>query len=131
MRSFHASSAPRASTLLRASLLLVLALLCADLPLTSESSPALPQRPCAQHSASTAALDSPRAADDGADAAGGSVLHRDRRRPVTTTVALAGPPPVTRTAALADPPSGRPGVADARPRPQALHDASALQVFRC
>ncbi|MFE7511662.1 hypothetical protein ACFU8I_10615 [Streptomyces sp. NPDC057540] len=131
MKPFRAPPAPRVSTLLRASLLLVLALLCADLPLTPESSPAHLQRPCAQHAAPTAALDPPRASDGGADIAGGSLLHRDRRRPVTTTAGLPGPPPVTRTAALAAPPAGRPGDADTRPRPLAAHDSSTLQVFRC
>ncbi|MFE5591421.1 hypothetical protein [Streptomyces sp. NPDC056549] len=121
----------RLSAALRASLLLVLALVCADLPLTPAASATQLHRPCAQHAVPTAAFESAHAGNGDADITSGSVFHRDRRRPVTATAGPPGSPPVTRAAPPADPSAGRPGGADTRPRPFGPHDPSALQVFRC
>ncbi|WP_426368504.1 hypothetical protein [Streptomyces sp. E-08] len=121
----------RLSAALRASLLLVLALLCADLPLTLAGSATQLHRPCAQHAVPIVAFESGQAGTGDADITSGSVLHRDRRRPVTATAGLPGSPPGTRVVPLAVPPVVRPGGTDTRPRPLGPHDPSALQVFRC
>ncbi|MFC8276744.1 hypothetical protein ACFUJR_30300 [Streptomyces sp. NPDC057271] len=125
-------SSVRVSSALRAGLLFVLALVCAGLPLTPVGSTTHLPRPCAQHVAPAAAFESAHAGGGEADIPGGSVLHRDRRRPVTATAGLPGPPLVSRDVApLADSPTGRPGGTETRPRPHDRHDSSALQVFRC
>ncbi|MFD0142545.1 MULTISPECIES: hypothetical protein [unclassified Streptomyces] len=121
----------RVSAALRAALLLLLALVCAGLPLTPLASATQLPRPCAQQVAPTSAFESTHAGGGEAGIPGGSVLHRDRRRPVTATAGLPGPPPVARAVPLADPPAVRPGGTDTRPRPHDRHDSSALQVFRC
>ncbi|WP_369141923.1 hypothetical protein [Streptomyces sp. R44] len=119
------------SAILRAALLLVLAFLCAGLPLTPAGSATQVHGPCAQKVAPTAAFESAHAGGCDADSPGRSVLHRDRRRPVTAAADLPGPPLVARAVPLADPPVGRPRGADTRPRPLGADDPSALQVFRC
>ncbi|MGW8766124.1 hypothetical protein ACWGN5_26930 [Streptomyces sp. NPDC055815] len=121
----------RVSAALRAALLLVLALVCTGLHLTPAGSATQLHRTCAQNAAPTAAFESGYAGGCDADSPGGSVLHRDRRRPVTAAAGLPGPPPVARAVPLADPPAGRAHGADTRPRPLGPHDSSALQVFRC
>ncbi|MEU6988489.1 hypothetical protein ABZ946_34585 [Streptomyces sp. NPDC046324] len=124
-------SSVRVSTALRAVLLLVLALVCAGLPLTPVGSATQLHRSCTHHVAPAAAFESAHAGGGEADIPSGSVLHRDRRRPVSATAGLPGPPLVARAAPVADPPAGSPGGTDTRPRPLAPHDSSALQVFRC
>ncbi|WP_329112671.1 hypothetical protein [Streptomyces sp. NBC_01353] len=124
-------SSVRVSAALRTALLLVLALVCAGLQLTPVGSATQLHRPCPQHVAPAAAFEFAYTGGGEADSSRGSVLHRDRRRPVTATAGLPGPPLVARAAPLADPPAGCPGGMDTRPRPFAAHDSSALQVFRC
>ncbi|MEU3690649.1 hypothetical protein [Streptomyces narbonensis] len=120
----------RTSVTLRATLLLVLALVCGTCVLPTPAGPASqPQQPRVQHAASIAACESAHAGEGEADAPRGSVVHRDRRRAVTAPAGPPGPPPlVTRAAPSTDPPAGRP---DSRPRPLAAHDSAALQVFLC
>ncbi|MBP2586607.1 hypothetical protein J3A78_007085 [Streptomyces sp. PvR006] len=123
----------RASAVVRAALLLVLALVCGTfvLPTPAGPSPQLEQ-PRAQQAASATAHEARHAGGDEADTPRGSVLHRDRRRAGAAAAGPPGPPPVlTRTAPFTDPPAGRTGGADSRPRPLAAHDPSALQVFLC
>ncbi|MFF8510614.1 hypothetical protein ACF064_21250 [Streptomyces sp. NPDC015492] len=124
-------SSVRLSAVLRAALLLVLALACGGPPPAPAGPAASLQRPCAQQVAPTAAAESSHTGGGEADAPGGSALHRDRRRPVTLTVALPGHPPATRATPLADLTADRPGGADPRPRPLASRDSATLQVFRC
>ncbi|MFJ2931557.1 hypothetical protein ACIO8G_02200 [Streptomyces sp. NPDC087219] len=123
----------RTSAVLRATLLLVLALVCGTfvLPTPAGPSPQLEQ-PRVQQAESAVAYESAHAGGGEADASRSSVLHRDRRRTGTTAAGPPGPPPlVTRTAPLTDPPAGPAGGPDTRPRPFAAHDSSALQVFLC
>ncbi|MFD3943697.1 hypothetical protein [Streptomyces sp. NPDC058579] len=124
-------SSCRASVALRATLLLVLALLGGTWVLpTHAAGLAAPQL---QQATPAAAYEAAHAGGGEVEAPRGSVLHRDRRRAVTAPAGPPGPPPlVTRTApALTDPSAGRTGGPDARPRPLAAHDSSALQVFLC
>ncbi|MFC9343324.1 hypothetical protein ACFT0G_24080 [Streptomyces sp. NPDC057020] len=123
----------RASAVVRAALLLVLALVCGTFVLPTPAGPSLqPGQPRVQQAASAAAYESAHAGDGEADAPRGSVLHRDRRRAGAAAAGPPGPPPVlTRTAPFTDPPAGRTGGADSRPRPLAAHDSSTLQVFLC
>ncbi|MFF5933708.1 hypothetical protein [Streptomyces sp. NPDC012508] len=124
-------SSVRVSAALRTALLLVLALVCAGLQLTPVGPATQLHRPSPQHVAPAAAFESAHAGGGEADIPSGSVLHRDRRRPVTATAGLSGPALVARAAPLADPPASRPGGWDTRPRPLDSHDSSALQVFLC
>ncbi|MFE2015980.1 hypothetical protein [Streptomyces sp. NPDC059491] len=124
-------SSVRVAAALRAAFLLVLALVCAGLHLTPAGSATQLHRPCAQNVATAAEFESAQAGGGEAEAPGGNVLHRGRRRPPTSTSVPPRPPLVTRAAPLAETPVGRPRGADARPRPLAPHDSSALQVFRC
>ncbi|MFD9034436.1 hypothetical protein ACFVZW_25335 [Streptomyces sp. NPDC059567] len=123
----------RTSVALRATLLLVLALVCGTCVLPTPAGPV----PQLQQSrllavAPAAAYESAHAGGGEADAPGGSALHRDRRRAVTAPAGPSGPPSlVTRTAPLTDPPAGRTGGPDTRPRPLAAHGSPALQVFLC
>ncbi|MEU4269857.1 hypothetical protein [Streptomyces sp. NPDC026092] len=126
-------SSSRVSVALRATLLLVLALLCGTCVLpTSAAGPVVPQlqQPRVQQAASAVAYESAHAGGGEVDAPRGSVLPRDRRRAVTAPVGPPGPPPlVARTSPpLTHPSAGGP---DTRPRPLAAHEPSALQVFLC
>ncbi|MFE5944734.1 hypothetical protein ACWCQ0_51755 [Streptomyces massasporeus] len=123
----------RTSAALRATLLLVLALVCGTFVLPTPTGPSPPlEQPRVQQAAPATAYESVPAGEGEADAPRGSVLHRDRRRAGTAAAGPPGPPPlVTRTAPLAAPPAGRTGGPDTRPRPLSAHDSSALQVFLC
>ncbi|MGW6965404.1 hypothetical protein ACWGET_15295 [Streptomyces zaomyceticus] len=123
----------------RATLLLVFALVCGTcvLPAPAEHSLQL-QQPRLQHAASagpsapTSSYETANATGGEADAPRGSVVHRDRRRAVTAPAGPPGPPPLgTRTALLTEPPAGRTGGPDTRSRPSDARDSSALQVFLC
>ncbi|MFE5488187.1 hypothetical protein [Streptomyces sp. NPDC056527] len=125
----------RMSVALRATLLLVLALLCGTsaLPTLAGPAPQLQQlQPRVQQLAPAPAYESAHAGGGEADTPGSSAFHRDRRRAVTAPAGPPGPPSlVTRAAPLTDPPGGRTGGPDTRSRPLAAHDPSALQVFLC
>ncbi|MFD3992902.1 hypothetical protein [Streptomyces sp. NPDC058583] len=123
----------RTSAALRATLLLVLALVCGTFVLPTPAGPSIQlEQPRVPQALSAVAPESAHAGGSEADAPRGSVLHRDRRRAGTAAAGPPGPPPlVTRTAPLTDPPAGRTGGPDTRPRPFAAHDSSALQVFLC
>ncbi|MEU3749011.1 MULTISPECIES: hypothetical protein [Streptomyces] len=120
----------RTSVALRATLLLVLALVSGTCLLPTPVGPASqPQQPRVQHAASVVTYESVHAGEGEADAPRGSVGHRDRRRAVTASAGPPGPPPlVSRAAPFTDLPAGGP---DTRPRPLAAHDSSVLQVFLC
>ncbi|MFH8712716.1 hypothetical protein OHB11_33375 [Streptomyces zaomyceticus] len=123
----------------RATLLLVLALVCGTCVLPAPAGPLpQPQQPRLQHAASagpaapTSSYETAYAAGGEADAPRGSVVHRDRRRVVTAPAGPPGPPPLTtRTALLTEPSAGRTGGPDTRSRPSVARDSSALQVFLC
>ena len=126
----------------RATLLLVLALVCGTCVLPAPAGPLpQPQQPRLQHAASaasagpaapTSSYETAYAAGGEADAPRGSVVHRDRRRAVTAPAGPPGPPPLTtRTALLTEPSAGRTGGPDTRSRPSVARDSSALQVFLC
>ncbi|MFB7368942.1 hypothetical protein ACFC0D_03760 [Streptomyces sp. NPDC056222] len=123
----------RTSVALRATLLLIIALVCGTCVLPGPAGPAPRlQQAGVQQAAPAAAYESAHAGGGEADAPRGSVLHRDRRRAVTAPAGPPGPPPlVTRTDPLTDLPTGRTGGPDARPRPFTAYDSSVLQVFLC
>ncbi|MFF9912357.1 hypothetical protein [Streptomyces sp. NPDC013457] len=121
----------RVSATLRAALLYALVLVCAGLSLSPVASATQLPRPCAQQVAPAAAFESAHAGGGEADTSDGSVLHRDRRRPLAANAGLPCLPAVTRTVPLVDASAARPGGTDTGPRPNDRHDSSALQVFRC
>ncbi|MFF9016697.1 hypothetical protein ACF09C_27485 [Streptomyces sp. NPDC014870] len=126
--------AVRPSVALRATLLLVLALVCGTCVLPGAAGPAAPapQQPRLQQPAAVAAYESAHSGGSEADAPRGSAVHRDRRRAAASPTGPPGPPPlVARAAPRTDPSATRPTAPESRPRPPAAHDSSALQVFLC